>query len=167
MSENLQFDVFRTHSAKDRATVRPFPERVRQDGRKVWFGEWESKPRSKKPTCEKKSEEGLEHAGVLVICRAANAFGLDWEQMEAGTFRIRDPLNKDRRSIPLRIHDRQPKAPWRSSITSTCALRSVIRNTSSSSMPAVFPLTPPPSLPTPRDGVRDLWRCSWGASARA
>ena len=37
-------------------------------------------------------------------CRR-NAFGSDWAQLEAGTFRFRDPLNKERRFIPLRLDD--------------------------------------------------------------
>jgi hypothetical protein len=36
---------------------------------------------------------------------SANAFGSDWAQLEAGTFRFRDPLNKERRFIPLRLDD--------------------------------------------------------------
>jgi hypothetical protein len=30
---------------------------------------------------------------------SANAFGADWAQLEAGTFRLRDPLNKERRCM--------------------------------------------------------------------
>ena len=52
-----------------------------------------------------KIEEGLEHSRVLVLCMSANAFGSDWAQLEAGTFRFRDPLNKERRFIPLRLDD--------------------------------------------------------------
>ena len=52
-----------------------------------------------------KIEAGLEHPRVLVLCMSANAFGSDWAQMEAGTFRFRDPLNKKRRFIPLRLDD--------------------------------------------------------------
>jgi hypothetical protein len=36
---------------------------------------------------------------------SANAFGSDWAQLEAGTFRFRDPLNKECRFIPLRLDD--------------------------------------------------------------
>src|SRR3990172_2183360 len=36
---------------------------------------------------------------------SAHAFGSDWAQLEAGTFRFRDPLNKERRFIPLRLDD--------------------------------------------------------------
>ena len=31
--------------------------------------------------------------------------GSDWAQLEAGTFRFRAPLNKERRFIPLRFDD--------------------------------------------------------------
>ena len=36
---------------------------------------------------------------------SANAFGSDWAALEAGTFRFRDPLNQERRFIPLRLDD--------------------------------------------------------------
>ena len=42
---------------------------------------------------------------MLVLCMSANAFGSDWAQLEAGTFRFRDPLNRERRFIPLRLDD--------------------------------------------------------------
>ena len=77
MSENFQYDVFLSHSSKDKAVVRPLAERLR------------------------------------------NAFGSDWAQLAcpavallrrrkagtcgSGTFRFRDPLNKERRFIPLRL----------------------------------------------------------------
>jgi hypothetical protein len=38
-------------------------------------------------------------------CLSAQAFGSDWAQLEAGTFRFRDPLNRERRFIPLRLED--------------------------------------------------------------
>ena len=50
-----------------------------------------------------KIEEGLEHSRVLVLCMSAHAFGSDWAQLEAGTFRFRDPLNQERRFMPLRL----------------------------------------------------------------
>ena len=34
-------DVFLSHSAKDKAVVRGLAERLRKDGLKVWFDEWE------------------------------------------------------------------------------------------------------------------------------
>ena len=35
-----------------------------------------------------------------------------WAQLEAGTFRFRDPLNRERRFIPLRLDD----APFKGSL---------------------------------------------------
>ncbi len=68
----------------------------------MWFDEWVLKPGDSIPA---KIEEGLEHSRVLVLCMSAHAFGSDWAQLEAGTFRFRDPLNKERRFIPLRLDD--------------------------------------------------------------
>ncbi len=82
--------------------VRPLAERLRQDVLKMWFDEWVLKPGDSIPA---KIEEGLEHSRVLVLCMSANAFGSDWAQLESGTFRIREPLNKERRLLPLRLDD--------------------------------------------------------------
>ena len=92
------YDVFLSHSAKDKAVVRPLAERLRADGVKVWFDEWVLKPGDSIPA---KIEEGLERSRVLVLCMSANAFGSDWAQLESGTFRFRDPLNQERRFLPL------------------------------------------------------------------
>ena len=102
MSDPFPFDVFLSHSSKDKAVVRAVAERLQKDGLEVWFDEWELKPGDSIPA---KIEEGLEHSRVLVLCMSANAFGSDWAQLEAGTFRFRDPLNKERRFIPLRLDD--------------------------------------------------------------
>lgn len=95
-------DVFLSHSSKDKETGREVAKRLRADGLRVWFDEWVLAPGDSIPA---KIEHGLERSRVLVLCMSANAFGSDWSQLEAGTFRFRDPLNKDRRFIPLRLDD--------------------------------------------------------------
>ena len=102
MNESFECDVFLSHSAKDRAVVRDVAERLRNDGVKVWFDEWVLKPGDSIPS---KIEEGLEHSRVLVLCMSARAFGPDWAQLESGTFRFRDPMNKERRFLFLRLDD--------------------------------------------------------------
>src|SRR6266513_2057983 len=102
MSESFSFDVFLSHSSKDEEIVRAIAERLRADGLRVWFDAWELRPGDSIPS---KIEDGLERSRVLVLCMSANAFGSDWAQLEAGTFRFRDPLNKERRFIPLRLDD--------------------------------------------------------------
>ncbi len=100
VTDTFQYDVFLSHSAKDKSVVRPLAERLRQDALKVWLDEWEIKPGDSIPA---KIEEGLEHSRVLVLCMSASAFASDWAQLESQTFRFRDPLNRDRRFIPLRL----------------------------------------------------------------
>ena len=108
---DLTYDVFLSHSSKDKAVVRAVAERLRADSLRVWFDEWEIKaddslsPGERARVRAERIEEGLEHSRVLVLCMSANAFGSEWAQLEAGAFRFRDPLNKDRRFIPLRLDD--------------------------------------------------------------
>jgi len=129
-SQSFPFDVFLSHSSKDKATVRKIAERLRDDGIRVWFDEWEIKPGDSIP---RKVEEGLEHSRVLVLCMSANAFGSDWAGLESYTFRFRDPLNKERRFIPLRLDDATIKGSlaqflyidWRSGATAHAKLLEV------------------------------------------
>jgi hypothetical protein len=102
MDQELPFDVFLSHSSKDKAVVRALAERLRKDGLRVWFDSWQIRPGDSIPA---KIEAGLERSRVLVLCMSANAFGSDWAQLESGTFRFRDPLNKERRFVPLRLDD--------------------------------------------------------------
>lgn len=102
MAANFQYDVFLSHSAKNKDVVRKIAERLKSAGVKVWFDEWSIRPGDSIPA---KIEEGLEQSRVLVLCMSAEAFGSDWAQLESYTFRFKDPLNKDRRFIPLRLDD--------------------------------------------------------------
>lgn len=104
MLDEFQYDVFLSHSSKDKGVVRALAERLRGDGVRVWFDEWEIRAGD---SILAKIEEGLEHSRVLVLCMSQNAFGSDWTQLESQTFRFRDPLNKARRLIPLRL-DQSP-----------------------------------------------------------
>ena len=111
MTDAIEYDVFLSHSSKDKAVVRGVAERLRKDGLRVWFDEWVLKPGDSIPA---KIEEGLEHSRVLVLCMSANAFGSDWAQLEAGTFRLSRPAEQ---GAPLhspaarrRPHQRLPGA---------------------------------------------------------
>lgn len=94
------FDVFLCHSAKDKPLVRPIAELLRKHGLRVWFDEWEL---DSGKISHAAIEAGLEGARVLVLCMSASTFGADWGDLEAQTLRFRDPLNKDRRFVPLRL----------------------------------------------------------------
>ena len=110
MSEpTFTHDVFLSHSAKDKAVVRPLAERLRKDGRQG------------KAECRRQKAEIL-HSSFF-IHPFLRAFGSDWAQLKAGTFRFRDPLNQERRFIPLRLDDAPIKSFLAHSFTSTGALR--------------------------------------------
>jgi len=106
---DFTYDAFLSHSSKDKAVVRAIAIRLKEAGLRLWFDEWVLKPGDNIPAM---IEEGLEHSRVLVLCMSANAFGADWARLEANTFRFRDPLNKERRFIPVRFDD----APIRGSL---------------------------------------------------
>ena len=72
-TETFPYDAFLSHSAKDKAVVRPLAERLRQDGLKVWFDEWVLKPGDRIPAKIEPpprpsyggTGEGLEHSRML------------------------------------------------------------------------------------------------------
>ena len=123
MADDFKFDVFLSHSAKDKAVVRGVAEWLRGDGLRVWLDEWEipshaplAHPMGEGPGLlspgapgvrAAKIAAGLEHSRVLVLCMSAHAFGSDpgAPGLKAGTFRFRDLLNQHRRFIPLRLDD--------------------------------------------------------------
>ena len=82
MPDDFPYDVFLSHSAKDKAVVRPRAERLRKDG-----------DTSKDEGKRMKDETALHpssfiiHPFPTVPCLSANAFGSDWAQLESGTLR--------------------------------------------------------------------------------
>jgi len=92
MPSDFQYDVFLSHSAKDKAVVRELAERLREAGLRLWFNEWVLKPgdqgtgssrresaqTSSRPdqsvsgltsaaTKEENIEEGLEHSRAVPL----------------------------------------------------------------------------------------------------
>ena len=105
MPDEFLYDVLLSHSAKDKAVVRPQAERVRADGVKVIS---KDEGRRQKAESEFHPSSFIIHPFPIVLCMSANAFGSDWAQLESGTLRtgqrpFRDPLNKERRFLPLRV----------------------------------------------------------------
>jgi hypothetical protein len=109
MDDGFKYDVFLSYSSIDKDIVRPIAERLRTDDLCVWLDEWEIRAGDH---IQSKIEEGLDHSRLLVLCMSANAFGSHWARLESYTFRFRDPMNKERRFIPLRLDT----APIKSSL---------------------------------------------------
>ena len=106
-----RYDVFLSDSSADKPVVRELAERLRTAGLRVWFDEWNIRPGDHIPTA---IEEGLEHSAVLLFCMSAQAFGSDWALLESHTAVFRDPLNRDRRFLTLRLDDAPIKPMLRS-----------------------------------------------------
>ena len=102
MSQEFKYDVFLSHSSKDKETVRELAERLKADGVRVWFDEWIIKPGD---AIGVKINEGLEKSRVLVLAISANASESDWVTFEHQSILFNDPTNKTRRFIPLRLDD--------------------------------------------------------------
>ncbi len=105
MTETFNYDVFISHSDKDKAVVRPLAERLKRDGLRVWLDVWEINPRARAATKQKKIEQGLAQSRTLLLVMSANAFASDWVTLERHTALFRDPTNQHRRFIPLRLDD--------------------------------------------------------------
>jgi WD40 repeat protein len=102
MIEAFQYDVFISHSSMDKAVARELANRLRADGLRVWFDEWEINPGD---MIGLKIERGLEFSRTLVLVMSGNAFASDWVTLERHTALFRDPTNAQRRLVPLRLDD--------------------------------------------------------------
>ena len=107
---DFKYDVFLSHSSRDKDVVREIANRLKSDGVRVWPGNIDSELESASgPGIPAKIEDGLEHSRVLVLCLSQSALAADWPQLEGHTFRFKDPLNHNRRFIPLRLDDAPTK----------------------------------------------------------
>ncbi len=95
-------DVFMSHDSLDKEVVRGLAIRLRDRGLRVWFDEWEVRIGDSIPS---KIEAGLEGSRILVFCNSGHAVGSAWAKFELQTFQFRDPLNRERRYIVLRLDD--------------------------------------------------------------
>jgi len=90
MTQDFTYDVFLSHSSKDKSVVRELAERLRDDGVHVWFDEWEIRPGDSIPV---KIEQGIQESRTLVLCMSKNAFASDWVTLERQSVLFRDPIN--------------------------------------------------------------------------
>ncbi|HEV2974170.1 MAG TPA: toll/interleukin-1 receptor domain-containing protein [Solirubrobacteraceae bacterium] len=95
-------DVFMSHDSLDKEVVRDLAICLRDRGLQVWFDEWEVRPGDSIPS---KIEAGLEGSRVLLFCNSEHAVGSAWAKFELQAFQFRDPLNRERRYVVLRLDD--------------------------------------------------------------
>ncbi|HTS17261.1 MAG TPA: toll/interleukin-1 receptor domain-containing protein [Verrucomicrobiae bacterium] len=95
-----------SYSRKDKLVVRALAKRLKSSGLTVWLDEWEVRPGDE---ILGRIEEGMEASRVMVFCISRHTTGSQWTKLEQGTFRFRDPTNRDRRFIPLRLDNSKVK----------------------------------------------------------
>src|SRR5262245_403676 len=100
--KRFAYDVFLSHTSKDKPAARELAERLKQDGLHVWFDEWVIQPGDSIPL---KVAQGLEQSRTLILVMSHNAFASEWVTLERHTVLFRDPTNAERRFIPLRLDD--------------------------------------------------------------
>ena len=100
--EEFSHDVFLSHSSRDKAVVRELAQRLKGDGVRVWFDEWEIGVGQSIPV---RINEGLQGSRVLVLVMSQHAFGSEWATLETQSLLFQDPLNRQRRFFPLRLDD--------------------------------------------------------------
>jgi TIR domain-containing protein len=99
---DFEYDVFLSHSSKDKPAVRKLAERLKRDGVRVWLDEWKILPGD---MIGLKIEEALEKSRSLILVMSENAVESDWVTLERHAAIFRDPANRHRRFIPLRLDD--------------------------------------------------------------
>ncbi|HEX8397559.1 MAG TPA: TIR domain-containing protein [Pyrinomonadaceae bacterium] len=105
MSDKFDYDVFLSHSSKDKPIVHELAERLKADGLRVWLDEWIIKPGD---PISLKIQHGIEKSRTLVMCMSPNFFASEWAKLEHHSLLFRDPTNEKRRFIPLLIADCEP-----------------------------------------------------------
>lgn len=100
----LNYDVFLSYSSVDRSSARHLATRLALDGLRIWFDEWEIRPGDNIPL---KVSQGVEQARVLVLFMTPAFFASEWTSFESYSAVFRDPMNRERRFIPLLAADCQ------------------------------------------------------------
>jgi hypothetical protein len=77
-------------------------ERLKEDGLRVGLDAWEIRPGDSIPL---KIQQGLEQSRTLLMCMSPAYFGSEWGTLEHLTLIFRDPMNKQRRFVPLLIEN--------------------------------------------------------------
>ncbi|HYX17437.1 MAG TPA: TIR domain-containing protein, partial [Nostoc sp.] len=102
MSNKFAFDVFLSHSTKDKAVVHNLAERLKNDAVRVWLDAWVIEPGDSIPL---KIQQGVEQSRTLLMCMSPNYFKSEWGKLEHLSLLFRDPTNTQRRFIPILIAD--------------------------------------------------------------
>ncbi|MBF0380410.1 MAG: toll/interleukin-1 receptor domain-containing protein [Magnetococcales bacterium] len=97
-----EYDLFLSHSSKDKSVVRPLAERLDKDGVKVWFDEWDIQPAD---NIFLEIEKGLKKSHKVAFIMSDNFLKHEWPEFERNTVMFRNPSNSQRRFVCLKLDD--------------------------------------------------------------
>ena len=101
-SQEFQYDVFLSYRSEDKAIVHPLAARLKEAGLRVWLDAWVIPPGG---DIFAEIEQGLQQSRVCVACMSEGYFSSQWTQLERNTATFRDPMNNQRRFVPLLLAD--------------------------------------------------------------
>lgn len=97
------YDVFLSYSPKDRGAASALAHKLRKDGIKVWFDQWEIT--SADSPAGRIQKDGLERSRSLILFISQNVSKSVWATFERQTLLFRDPTSKSRRFFPIKLDD--------------------------------------------------------------
>ena len=100
--KSYKYDVFLSYGSVDAPVVREIAKALRDSGLRIWLGEWISHPPD---DTAYQIENALSNSRVLLLFVSKAVLGIQWQQMEKQTFKFRDPINPERRFIPVRLDE--------------------------------------------------------------
>lgn len=98
---DFKYDVFLSCNLHDKQTISELVDRLELDNLKVWLDEWEHQPEG----VNEEIDEALKHSRAFILAMSTHTFAVDWLTVERRTQLFRDPVNVERRFIPLRLDD--------------------------------------------------------------
>lgn len=102
MADEFKYDVFLSHSAKDKAVAQKLAQRLKADGLRVWFDEWDIKPGDNIPET---IESGLRASRVLVLGVSKNYPKGERMASQAISRPVGGSDRGSQRIIPVRLDD--------------------------------------------------------------
>lgn len=94
------YDVFLSHNKAQKGWTRNLARRLRDDGFKVWFDEWEL-PKLAGGNWIDLLVEGVEKSRKVALVWSPEFFANTWPEFEATVIQQMDPLGRQQRVIPL------------------------------------------------------------------
>src|SRR5260370_6385217 len=98
----FSYDVFLSHNQAQKDWTRNLARRLRDDGFKVWYDEWEL-PKLAGSNWIDALVQGVEQSRKVVLVWSTEFFTKTWPEFEATVIQHMDPTGRENRVIPL-IH---------------------------------------------------------------